>query len=408
MLAKIVSTINHFLPECKLRRELHLRYSTLSNDTLSTVCHKALDYVERLRLSGEPYGRYLYKEGGHPPILYASLFAALLRQVLGDLEQLTSKQRKEWRDYINSHQRQDGLFRDDLVANEIAETEDWWGWRHLTLLALMALKALKGKPCYPLRFLEAVSSADKVRSWLDNLDWGSRVSYTSNAVQNFGAAMQYNRDILGDSSLDDAIEELLARVAERCNPKTGLWGDGISDPSVALSEGVQAGYHFWLLYWYEGHDIPHAEKALEAIIGLQNRLGGFNLKQINSSACEDIDALDPLVRLVLRYPDVYPPALEVVRKGLRWVIHSFNPDGGACFRRNSAFHYGHDLMFSAVDESSIFATWFRMLTTAFCCELLNNEVSDLAHIDFFYLDCPGYQFSPHHKLHRKARDGSTY
>jgi len=392
----------------KQLHDMKAQLSSVSFDNVSRIRLNADSYVKSLGVTETAKGAFRYKSGNGPPLLYASVFASLFFHLCGGLDNLSSFEREEWAEYIKSHQDGDGLFRDNLVANEIAETEDWWGWRHLTLLALMALKALKGKPCYPLRFLEAVSSADKVRSWLDNLDWGSRVSYTSNAVQNFGAAMQYNRDILGDSSLDDALEELLTRVAERCNPKTGLWGDGISDPHVAQSEGVQAGYHFWLLYWYEGFDIPYADKVFEAIIGLQNRLGGFNLKQINSSACEDIDALDPLVRLALRYPDVYPPALEVVRKGLRWVIHSFNPDGGACFRRNSAFHYGHDLMFSAVDESSIFATWFRMLTTAFSCELLKNEVSDLAHIDFFYLDCPGYQFSPHHKLHRKARDGSTY
>ena len=124
---------------------------------------------------------------------------------------------------------------------------------------------------------------------------------------------------------------------------------------------------------------------------------------MNSSACEDIDALDPLVRLAIRDPSFYPQVLPVVAKGIRWVLYNFNPDGGASFRQDSSFHYGHDLMFSAVNESSIFPAWFRTLTVALCCELLKDSFNELSTLEFNYLDCPGLQYSPYHKLTNSER-----
>lgn len=379
-------------------RRIRARLPNLSGGALTELRRKALDYAERLRIQDGVYGRYRYKSGGNPPLLYASVFAVLLRHLTGDLLTLTPEQRAEWVGYVSSYQSEDGLFRDPLVANEIASKEDWWGWRHLTLHCLMALHALGARPRHPLCFLEKVSTRSKVRKWLERLDWQRRASYTSNTVQNYGGAMQYARDLLRESSLGDAVDELLGGVEERCDAQTALWGSGFPDGRLGLSEGVQAGYHFWSLYWYEGREIPYGTRAFESIVRLQNRVGGFSLTEIHTSACEDIDALDPLVRLAIRHPSLKPVAVPVVYKGLRWVLYNFNPDGGASFQRSSVFRYGHDLMLSGVDESSIFATWFRVLTVAYCCELLKEHVPELAQCHFYYLDCPGLQFSTYHRL----------
>lgn len=380
------------------------RYRIIAPEMMKDLKSSAFRYSERLRSKSMPAGRYRYKDTiNDPPVLYASVFAALLLHLTGQLERLTEDELKEWANYINDHQHNDGLFRDPLVENEIAAHEDWWGWRHLSLLALMALSALGQRPRYPFHFLEVIDTRSKVQSWLSQLDWGPRASFTSNTVQNYGAALQYARDFLGESSLQDPLEELFAGLEERCNPVTGLWGSGIADPQVALSEGVQAGYHFWLLYWYDGREIPSAEVAFNSLISLQNRLGGFVLDRKYSSACEDIDALDPLVRLALRNSRLRIMTLPAIRNGLRWVLSNFNDDGGAIFRRGESFLYGHQLMYSGVNESSIFATWFRMLSVANCCELLMGQNTDLEQVRFQYLKCPGLQFSPVHMMSAEER-----
>src|SRR6266446_4786892 len=131
---------------------------TLSVHTINRVRDNALDYVKSLHIDDGSYRKYRYAYGREASLLYASVFAALLRHLLGDLHQLTPKQQSQWVDHIRSYQCTDGLFRDPLVVNDIAETEDWWGWRHLTLLTLMALHALGSRPKYQLSFLERVNT----------------------------------------------------------------------------------------------------------------------------------------------------------------------------------------------------------------------------------------------------------
>ena len=63
------------------------------------------------------------------------------------------------------------------------------------------------------------------------------------------------------------------------------------------------GYHFWLLYFYDRVPIPHAERAADSCLKTQNQLGGFGQgvhggDPLCSSACEDIDSIDPLARLM--------------------------------------------------------------------------------------------------------------
>jgi hypothetical protein len=348
--------------------------------------------VDSLRIQSSPYGQYRYNQRGTKPLLYASVFAALFRHLVGDLEQLTEEERQQWINYINSYQCEDGLFRDSLIANDIAETEDWWGWRHLTFHALMSLNALGGRPKFFLNFLEIVNTPEKVKQWIHRLDWNERASFTSNTVQNYCVCMQYSRDFLHESSLQDCINELLAGVSEYCNTKTGLWGRGIDNPVVALSEGVQAGYHFWLLYWYDKLPIPYPDKAVQSIINLQNPLGGFDLTRFYSSACQDIDSLHPLIQLGIQYPQFKEQAIVTVRKSLPWILSNFNHDGGACFLKESPFEYGHQLMFSQISESSIFATWFRMLALSYSYEILKDYINWIQVYKFNYLTCPGLQF----------------
>ena len=391
---RIIGDYIQFKNQSRFKRKLKLIKSDISNgDMIDHLFLKASSFVDSLRVKEKAYGRFLYKKSSRSPILYASIFAALYKSLVGELESLSIEERGEWIKYINSHQCPDGLYRDPLVSNQIAETEDWWGWRHLTLLALMAVSALGGKPKYSLNYLENISNLEKMKFWLDTLNWRERASFTSNTLQNYCAAMQYARDFLGEDSLDKNIKELLALIADRCDPATGLWGSGISNSQVALSEGVQAGYHFWLLYWYDGLEIPFPEKVFDSIKKLQNKnSGGFDLIHDYSSACQDIDGLHPLIKLASDYKRLEGADL-ILKKSLPWVIYNYNSDGGACFRRGESFLYGHELMSSDADESTIFATWFRSLCLSYMCEFLSDRHQISTSRVFTYLGCPGLQYS---------------
>ena len=117
--------------------------------------------------------------------------------------------------------------------------------------------------------------------------------------------------------------------------------------------------------------------------------GGFGYK-LNSSACEDIDSIDPLVRLSLttdyRKEDIH----KALEKALNWVLANFNPDGGWVFRRGEGFRYEHDLMWAHNHQSSMFPTWFRSLSLAYISKVLVDH--PVAKYEWKLIKCPGHQF----------------
>lgn len=374
-----------------LKKKLKINYKYIFF-RVENLLEASKKYVWSLHCPDDSFGAFKYKDGDNPPLLYASVFAALHLSLVNELACLDKSKKEEWASYINSFQDIDGLFKDPLIMNEIAEKEDWWGWRHLTILALMALNALDSKPRFSLNFLENINNIEKCKKWLDSLNWHEKIAFTSNTVQNYITAMQFARDKMGEENLKNITDFVLTELFNRCDPSSGLWLSGITDKRNALSQEVQAGYHFWLLFFYDEKMIPYPPKLYKNLQELQNPIGGFNLADFNASACEDIDAIDPLVRLA-NFPTVNRKEIStIITKSLKWLVFNYNPDGGAVFRRDSSFEYGHPLMKTEKNQSSIFATWFRTLSLALCIEYLRKETSIYDGIEFNYLNCPGLQF----------------
>ena len=347
-----------------------------------------LNYIESMRIKDSSYGLYKYSESQLKPVLYSSCYAALIRHLYKDLQNLTKKQRKEWIDYIQSFQTDNGLFEDPAVKNEIAANSDWWGWRHLTLHAFMALTTLGSIVKKKFKIIEPFKDIDFVVSWLESRDWIDDPATTSNEIQNYFTMLQYARDFQGESWADRSMEVAFNWLGENQDKNTGLWGNCFDTPML-LSYGVQTGYHIWLLYFWDKRPIRYIEKIIDNCLSTQNELGGFGV-QINSSACEDIDSIDPLVRFSFindhKNKDIY----SRLQKSIPWILTNMNNDGGFVFRRMESFVYGHQLMSSRKDESAMFPTWFRTLSLAYIGKCLPD--SSLGKFDWQFIRCPGLQF----------------
>ncbi len=355
---------------------------------------QVLNFMESMRLDGPPYGRYRYAPGQTEPVLYASCYAALTRHLFGELDALTPEQHAEWVAYIQSFQDDDGMFRDPVVACELAETGTGWGWRHLTLHVLMALVTLGAKPSKRLAWLDVMRRPEAVQQWLKGWDWGEGLGYTSNGVQNWCVALQYARDFQGEQWADKAVCMILDFLDEHCDPNSGLWGPEASSSGSAeqwLSSRVVGAYHFWVLYFYDQRIPPVPERVLDSVLATQNELGGFGWREDarcpNSSACEDIDSVDPLVR----FSEITDYRRTDVRQALvrarSWIVSNFNADEGAVFMRDTPYEYGHPLLFSAAGESGMFPTWFRALSLAILDWGLYGE-----QMGWQFLTGPGHQF----------------
>ena len=379
---------NNIVMEAQLKKRVSTSGVATSKLSMSEIREKSLDFVENMRFQARPYGLFRYSSSSQRPLLYASVYACLLRHLYNDISQLSFSERQEWIRYIQGHQHDDGLFRDAAVANQLADTADWWGWRHLTLHTVMALTALGSVAQKPLKFLSGFKNRDSIVKWLTSRDWKGNVANVSNEIQNYCALLQYARDYHDESWAEDALKVFFKELDKLQNSQTGFWGNKIGNNAL-LSITVQTGYHIWILYFYDKKTIRFADKIVDSCLSTQNMLGGFG-PFLNSSACEDIDSIDPLVRLHHLNSYRRVEIETACERALIWILSNMNRDGGFVFRRNEPFVYGHKNMFSGVNESALFPTWFRTLSLAYLGKVLAE--SNVGRFHWQFNDCPGYQF----------------
>lgn len=360
---------------------------------------KTLAYIESMRLPGKPYGRYLYAKGQPIPVLYASTYAAMTRHLYGELDSLGDRERREWIAYLQSHQDDDGLFRDPAIFNQqmYAGDPEWCGRRHLSCHVVTALACLGAVAEKPQTWLDPFCEPGGIERWLETRDWKNRPDFVGNEVMNVGTLLQYARDFQGHPHAGDTMQRLLAWLStHEIDPETGLWGGLDIRQPLNLSRLVQAAYHFWALYFYDRQPIPYLERAIDTLLYTQNPRGGFGWgvhnreNPWNSSACEDIDSIDPLARMSRQINYRQDDILAALRRALPWILSNQNEDGGFVFMRGVRFSYGHTLMDAGPDVSAMFPTWFRTLSLAIMAQVLPDSIIGV--ISWQFCECPGMQF----------------
>jgi len=350
-------------------------YST----NLKDIREKTLDYIQEMKFKD---GMYLYSYSSKTPILYASVFAALTRHLYGN--HISDDEKKEWINYILMHQEEDGLFKDKVISNKLAEEVDWWGWRHLTVHTLMALKAFDIIAPREFTFLEPFKDTNFVMNWLESRNWYDPNS-VSNEIQNYANFMQYVRDFKGEKWAQNSLDTMFDWLDEKQNPDNGSWYGKINN-RWELSEAIQTTYHILLPYFYDKRPVNHLEKIVDNCLTVQNKYGGFGIYP-NSSACEDMDAIYMLVQAHLVTDYRRDDIEKALKKALKWILINMNEDGGFVYRRFESRKYGHELMYSGKNESDMFSTWFRTLSIAYISKVIPIK------LEFNFIDSPGYQFN---------------
>jgi hypothetical protein len=353
-------------------------------------------FVASCRLPQAGPGRYRYSLACTEPTLYPSSYAAMTRGLLGDLD---AGEGEEWAAYLCAHQDADGLFRDPVIFGQGWYADDplWCGRSHLTCHVITALTCLGTVAPREFTWLEPWLDLGALEAWLEERDWAERVGYSGNEIMNVGTLLQYARDFHNDERAGRAVAFVLDWLeTHHLNPATGVWGAAdVTDP-IWRSHAVQAAYHWWPLFAYDGRRFPHVERALETVLATQNPLGGFGWGVHNStephqsSACEDIDSLDPLARMSTQTTHRQAEAREAIRTGAQWVLTNQTADGGFVFIKHRPFAYGHPQLRGEADQGAMFPTWFRLLTLALADSAVPGCVPDAPTWQF--TTCPGMQF----------------
>jgi prenyltransferase beta subunit len=346
---------------------------------------RVLNFLKSLKC-GEKNYLYKYSELSTEPTLYSSAYALMTLSLLDETKYFTESDRDEWTLYFDSFQRHDGLFYDATVANEHYDDSDWWGARHLALHMISAYTDLNRKPAQPFHFLKKYYDLNFLDQWFSENQHcfeGSMDNDFDNKVMNISCLLQYQRDTWRDDIAGQALKHIQNKLIQKINPETGMWGDSIVSNKDILSRKVQFAYHLFPMFFYDGITPFDKDRVFKNVMATQNRFGGFGVPA-NSSACEDIDSIDILIRV--SRPENNKALKESFQRTLEWNLQNQMPDGGFVFRLNEPFVYGHQQLSSAKNMGSIFPTWFRTLSIAYLCRFLTIDNG------FKITRCPGYEF----------------
>jgi hypothetical protein len=239
-LAYPIHLLNKQMMENKLQRKV------IKENRLDIILLEDNPFINRMNKNG--VYEYSYSETSDIPSLYSSLYALLYYDPINKEEVLTTENKEKWINYIKSFQSDDGLLRDPSVSNDISETEDWWGWRHLTLHGIMGLTILGGRFDKKFKVIEDLKQDNRWIIFLESRDWKNKPDFVSNEIQNYGTMLQYSRDFFGDRKSDEMINTLFDFLYEKQDSETGLWGPPFNS-KYYLSRSVQTAYHFLLLYF---------------------------------------------------------------------------------------------------------------------------------------------------------------
>lgn len=342
-------------------------------------------YINSMRKLGNNFVGYKYSKNTTKPILYSTIANLLLKH----LYKIKDEQNKIELDYLLSFQdEKDGLFKDPSIKCKKAEQLSWWGWKHLTLHVLNTLALYKEKPRFENLYIKKYNTPDKLTKYINSLDWGKQVPDTSNEIQNIGTMLQYERDFNSHTEYNQLLQIIYDKINKEQNKETGLFGVNFNSKKE-LSYGIQAGYHFWTLYFYDNQNIQNKEQIIDSLLLSQNKYGGYDYRMY-SGACADIDSIDPLMRFLFITDYRKEDIINSLKKAKSNLLVNNNKDGGWVYRRNEAKKIFHKEMYSGKNISNVFYTWWRILGLAYCTKGINYI--EKTESNFHFEKVPGVQF----------------
>ena len=392
--------------------------------------NQVLNWLESLRIKDAKYGTYKMSKSTDAT-LFSSCFAVFVRELYDDLRNITQPQRQEWIDLINNSQdektgsftekrlKNQGLFSTELGKDHDAGYVTW----QLTTFCISALKALGGKIRYSFKFSNEWKNPDKIKSWLRNLDWKNDTWTAGNIAMFLGICLITDYEKNDNKRAKEALDAFFSWHDDFQDPKTGFWGTNHGAP---IQIGLFGAMHQYLLYYHMDKSLKHMEKIIDYTLLFQERDGHF-FPGSGGGGCEDYDAIDTLVNMYKRTDYRRNDIKQALQKALIATINTQGNDGGFLWARRKKFGvvdwFRQGFSFTRhwnfrywkwscrkavgvqlrrnqprlsmgwtdtgipVDESDIFATWFRSLNLAEISEVIPDN--PYAKIDWRFLEAPG-------------------
>lgn len=336
----------------------------------------AVRFVQELRVADT--WQYWVSAAATEPIAIASATAVSLLAFLGRLDAFTADQRRQWADYLQSFQSDDGLFRDEVdLAEPTQHQPDWALLLHRTRHCIWAIEALTCAPiAKPLHYITSRYAPGEFADWLDQVWHGVEDGAAwrwGNWAMDIGVCLDVQQRHFGDTRARQALDEMFDWLDAHLDPATGFWP--VNDPD--LRNAMAGAMHLYPLYWAYGRTIPHYEQAVRATLSLQQDDGLFAYESGNGgSQCLDYDAV--LVLANAYWQDELSNLHEDIRQACARVLEAIvvnrTPAGSwaDCQSPDMRWWATRAAAYRA-DQGSLWDTYARMMTVAMCHEVCTGQ-----------------------------------
>ena len=358
-------------------------------DILS-IRNKTIKFIDEMKVRNKKVLiGYRFSKNCFKPTCYNLIFVLLIKHLLNIRDDTINEEIK----LLLKYQEKDGYFRDKNINSKYTNSNlGGWGWEHLTLHAIMVLSLYDVKSNFEIPIFYNIKNSEDLKRWLGEMDTELQAVEAGNRIQNFITSIQYKRDFESFVDTNSYINQIYDFLNKHQNSVNGLFGKEY-DSNKDLMHGIIGAYHLWLLYFYDEKEIRNIDKIIDSLITNQNLSGGFGI-YLNSSACEDIDTVDPLVRFYFQNKDKKQEVkiIKCLDRFLPSLIKNFNDDGSWVFRRNEACYLFSRNMYSDPNNGNLFYTWFRLLTLGYMSKVMGKTNKSFWNFKFNFKNVPGHQF----------------
>jgi len=342
-------------------------------DFLWKKCRKgALSYINSLA-EDKPWILPVSKTANQP-IAIASATAMLILSFLEALDDIPSNVKNEWLKYLQSFQKEDGLFEDEIDMAEETQGYPRWALRaHRSRHIAWAIESLNGKLKYPIEFVEPFTKKGEIEKWLENL-WVEnidRIWAMSNWIMDMGVLLDLQHRHFGDKKAAAAVEVILTFLDAKQDCNTGYWFKNGTDLRCAMAGAM----HFYPLYWAYGHKLSYFEKVVETTLSLQQPDGLFGFESGKGGCqCLDYDAMLILINGCFKLGNHRKEISSACKKVINEIMIDQLPDGSFCDSQvDEIRHWTTKAAVYNAKAGSLWDTYARLMTIAMCIEILTHQ-----------------------------------
>jgi glycosyltransferase involved in cell wall biosynthesis len=354
-------------------------------------CRGAIDYVNSLRVgSGH---QYRVSNIAEKPIAIASATAGLLLGFVGGLRFVSARSKQDWIAYLQSFQREDGLFEDLIDLHERKQEQpDWALLAHRSRHIAWAIESLGGRLTRPIAFVEPYTKPNAIRDWLDRLwqeKWPGGIWAASNWIMDMGVLLDLQYRHFDDDAAFRSLMELLDCLDEKQDEASGFWF-GCGDD---LRRGMAGAMHLYPLYWSYGREAKHFDRAVVHTLKLQQRDGLFGYEVgCGGSQCLDYDAVLILANGCAVFPHLRQEIRTCCKRVLKAITINQNPNGSfADSQSDRICHWATGAAVYRARDGSLWDTYARLMTIAMAIEIVWGQRPVLINTGrhLFEISCAG-------------------